>query len=76
MPHGRVHANRLISSKKEYKSNMKIILFITGMITLLTTSGCLVDDAGGRRHGGYERHDAVVVGPPVLVVRPPEVIVR
>jgi len=55
---------------------MKTILFLTGMITLLSTSGCLVADGGGRRHAGYERHDAVLVGPPVLVVRPPEVIVR
>jgi hypothetical protein len=58
---------------------MKIILFITGMITLLATSGCLVADGGGGRerdHARYEHHDAVIVGPPVLVVRPPEVIVR
>jgi hypothetical protein len=55
---------------------MKIILFLTGTITLLSTSGCLVDDGDGHRHARFEHHDAVVVGPPVLVVHPPEVIVR
>ncbi|HSY18150.1 MAG TPA: hypothetical protein VK815_07440 [Candidatus Acidoferrales bacterium] len=61
---------------------MKIILLFTCIITLLTSSGCLVADGGGRghyEHSHYERHDevrAVVVGPPVVVVRPPEVIVR
>lgn len=59
---------------------MKIILLLTGVTTLLLTSGCLVEEGGGRGHylgrGGYERHDAVIVGPPVLEVRPPEVIVR
>jgi hypothetical protein len=55
---------------------MKTILLFTGIITLLASTGCIVDD--GRRHGW--RHDevspVVVVGPPVVVVRPPEVIVR
>lgn len=59
---------------------MKIILLITGVITLLLTSGCLVEEGGGRRHyhgrEGYERHDAVIVSPSVLEVRSPEVIVR
>jgi hypothetical protein len=58
---------------------MKTFLFITGIIGLLSTTGCLVADGGGGRerdHARYEHHDAVIVGPPVLVVRPPEVIVR
>jgi hypothetical protein len=62
--------------------NMKIILLLTCVITLLGTAGCLVSD-GGRYHdrgdyghGGYGHRDEVIVGPPVVVVRPPEVIVR
>jgi hypothetical protein len=55
----------------------KIILLFVCVITLLATGGCLVSD-GGRYHdrGGYGHRDEVIVGPPVLVVRPPEVIVR
>ena len=65
--------------------NMKKILIFTGLVTLLTTTGCLVSDGGwhGREHARYERHDEVIVGPPavvvrapVVVVRPPEIIVR
>lgn len=57
---------------------MKIILFLTCLAALLTTSGCLVEDQGGYRHGGYERHSEVVVPiVPVVVVHPAaEVIVR
>jgi hypothetical protein len=55
---------------------MKIFLLFTCIITLLTTSGCLVAEGGGRGHAEYEHHDAVIVGPPAVVVRPPEVIVR
>jgi hypothetical protein len=56
--------------------DMNKILLLTGMISLLGTTGCLVSD-GGHRHEGYRHHDdVVVVGPPVLVVRPPVVIVR
>jgi len=55
---------------------MKKILFLSGVIAFLT-AGCIVPVRdGGRDHARYEHHDAVVVGPPVLVVRPPEVIVR
>ena len=55
----------------------KILLFI-GAITLLTTTGCLVSEGGwhGRDHARYERHDAVIVGPPPVIVRVPEVVVR
>jgi hypothetical protein len=57
---------------------MKKILYLIGIAGLLSTSGCLVSDGGRGEHGHarYERHDEVIVGPPVLVVRPPEVIVR
>jgi len=55
---------------------MKIILLFIGVIALLSTSGCVVADDGRGRHARYEHRDAVIVGPPVLVVRPPEVIVR
>ncbi|MGB7746257.1 MAG: hypothetical protein WBN75_03115 [Verrucomicrobiia bacterium] len=56
---------------------MKKILFLTGMITLLTTTGCIFP--GGERHdehARYENHDDVIVGPPAVVVRAPEVEVR
>ena len=58
---------------------MKRILLFAGIITLLTTTGCLVEERG--RPGyyrGYEHHyeghrpPAVIVEPP----RPPEIIVR
>ena len=55
---------------------MKIILLVSGVITLLGTTGCLVSYGGRHGHARYERHDAVIVGPPVLEVRPPEIIVR
>lgn len=63
---------------------MKTLLFLTGVITLITTSGCLVSEGG--RHGHYrgrghyeayhEGHSEVIVSPPTVVVRPPEIIVR
>lgn len=62
---------------------MKKIFLLGGVLTLLTTTGCLVADGGGRHDRGYYRgHDRyegraeVVIGPPVVVVRPPEIIVR
>jgi hypothetical protein len=54
---------------------MKKILLYTGILSLLTTTGCLVAE-DGRGHARYEHRDAVVVGPPVVILRPPEVIVR
>ena len=56
---------------------MKILFLFIATISLLTTTGCLVSEEG-RYHdrGGYGHRDEVIVGPPVLVVRPPEVIVR
>ena len=60
---------------------MKKILLLSGVITLLTTTGCLVSE--DHRHGHYRGHEryeshseAVVVGPPVVVVRPPVIVVR
>lgn len=53
---------------------MKKILLLTGVLTLLSATGCIVAEDGGHRH---ERHDGpgeVVVGPPVVVV--PEVRVE
>jgi hypothetical protein len=57
---------------------MKTILLLTGVITLLTTTGCLVSEGGRHGHGRYERHsEAIIMGPPpVVVVRPPAIIVR
>jgi hypothetical protein len=59
---------------------MKTILLISGVVALLPTTGCLISDGGGRGHyrgrGGYEHHDAVIVGPPVVEVRVPLVEVR
>jgi hypothetical protein len=53
---------------------MKMILLFICVITLLSTTGCLVEEGG--RHGGYEGHSEVIVGPPPVVVRAPEVVVR
>jgi hypothetical protein len=53
---------------------MKRILLLTGVITLIATSGCVVSD--GRRHEHFEHHDEVIVTHPDVVVRPPEIIVH
>ena len=55
---------------------MKKILLFACIITLLTTTGCLVSEGGRGEHARYEHHDQVVVGPPAVVVRVPEVVVR
>ena len=55
---------------------MKTLLFISGIILLLGTSGCLVADDGRRHHDRDYGHADVIVAPPVVVVRPPEVIVH
>jgi hypothetical protein len=54
---------------------MKMILLFSCVITLITTTGCLVDRSGRRGPGWHDRAD-VIVAPPVVEVRPPEVIVR
>ena len=60
---------------------MKKILLLSSALSLFATSGCLVSE--GREHGHYrgegryEGHATVFVpAPPVVVVRPPEVIIR
>jgi hypothetical protein len=64
---------------------MKKILLLTSAVSLIATSGCLVSD--GRHHGEYheghhghyehyEHHEEVIVTHPVVVVHPPEIIVR
>jgi hypothetical protein len=55
---------------------MKRILFLTGMVSLLSATGCIFPEGGRREHAGYEHHDAVIVGPPAVVVRVPEVVLR
>ncbi len=66
-----------------YRHCMKKILLLTSAITLFATSGCLVSDGRGHetyrdddRHEHVEHHEDVIVAPPVVDVRPPEVIVR
>jgi hypothetical protein len=73
-PHRNVSAQRVKFS--ESKMNMKIILLLTCVITLLSTAGCIFREDGGREHARYEHRDEVVVGPPVVAVRVPEVVVR
>ena len=72
-----------IPAHRVASQDMKKILHLIAIATLLSTTGCLVSDGGRGGHARYERHDAVIVGPPavvvrapVVVVRPPEVIVR
>jgi hypothetical protein len=59
---------------------MNKILFLCGVITLLTTAGCLVPGDGrrdhDRGHARFERREEVIVPDPVVIVRPPEIIVR
>lgn len=58
---------------------MKSILLFTCAFTLLSTTGCLIEEGGRHghfRHERHERHEEVIVGPPVVFVHPPEVIVR
>jgi hypothetical protein len=59
------------------------ILYLSGIVTLLSTTGCIVPMNGRGGDARYEHHDNVIAGPPALVVsvpevavRPPEVIVR
>jgi hypothetical protein len=66
---------------------MKKVLLFTGLVSLLTTTGCLVSEGEwhgeNRGHGRFDRHDEAIVGPPAVEVhapavevRPPEIIVR
>jgi len=55
---------------------MKKILALTGLVSLLGTTGCLVLD--GRRHGRarYDDHPEGIQPPPPVVVSPPTVVER
>ena len=59
---------------------MNKILLLCGVITLLTTAGCLVAEDGPRDHyrghARFESRQEVIVPDPVVIVRPPEIIVR
>ena len=51
------------------------VLLITGVFTLLTTTGCLVSEGGhGHAHGGFHSRSTVIVPGPVLVVPSPPVV--
>ncbi|MGC9940440.1 MAG: hypothetical protein ABSE48_01325 [Verrucomicrobiota bacterium] len=55
---------------------MKKILYLTGIITLLSTTGCIVPEGDRGGHARYEHSDGYSAGPPAVVVRSPEVVVR
>jgi hypothetical protein len=59
---------------------MNKILLLCAVVSLLATAGCLVAPDGRpdpyRGHARYERQPEVIVADPVVVVRPPEIIVR
>jgi len=58
---------------------MKKIFLVAALLTVLTTVGCIVPERGRYEREGHERHEArpeVIVGPPIIVARPPEIIVH
>jgi hypothetical protein len=59
---------------------MKIFLFFICVITLLTSTGCLVSDAEWHGYAGGHDHirgrSEVRSGPPEVVVRAPDVVMR
>jgi hypothetical protein len=56
---------------------MKTILLFTCVITLLSSTGCLVTERGRYHHERHEEvRSEVIVGPPVVVVRPPVIVVH
>ncbi len=59
---------------------MKKILFLGGVLILLTTVGCIVPEGGryeGERHDErHDEHSEVIVGPPIIVAHSPEIIVH
>ena len=65
-----------IPAHRVASQDMKKILHLIAIATLLSTTGCLVSDGGRGGHARYEHHDNVIVGPPVVVVHPPELVVR
>lgn len=59
-----------------HELNLNKTLLLAGAITLLNTTGCLVSEGGGHGHARHERHEEVIVGPPVVVVHEPVIVVR
>ena len=61
-------------------NSMKKVIGLSGLISLLATTECVVSEGRGhgyyRGHERYERHDEIYLGPPVVEVRPPVIIVR
>jgi len=55
-------------SRKRTKLNMKKILSLIGVASLLTTTGCLVPVSSGHGHGHYEHQSTVAVPAAVVVV--------
>jgi hypothetical protein len=57
---------------------MKKLLLLSGVLTLLSTTGCIFPegDRGGHDHARFDGPRPVVVAAPEVIVRPPEVIVR
>ena len=55
---------------------MKKILYLTGIIALLSTTGCIFPGGDRGGHARYEHHDEARVVSPEVVVHAPEVIVR
>ena len=75
-------AHRITCSTMRNEPTLKKILLITCLASLLSMTGCILAEDGGRghergrEHGRYEGRSEVIVGPPVVVVRPPEIIVH
>ena len=64
---------------KRNKLIMKRIAYFTGLISVLTVTGCIIPEGEGHgheRHEGREGRPEVRVVNPEVVVHPPEVIVR
>ena len=56
---------------------MKNLFLSACVISLLATTGCLVTEGHFHGHARHEVHSEIIVpAPPVIVVRPPEIIVR
>lgn len=56
---------------------MKRILFLTGVVSLLSlTTGCLVTEGGGRHHHRGHRGHATIIAPAPVVIVPVGPVVR